>query len=218
MFKNSYICFHILHLMSVNAVIKEDLIQQILQAAKQLFAVHGLSKVTMDDVAKAIGKTRGSIYYYYKSKDEILDAVIDGEIRDVRAAMEKAVNQVTTAEEKISAFFTSKLLLARERRSFFDALESGMDADAISNFNKTRIVYHDSTLKWEGALLTRILKEGIKKDELKHIKKSDMDTLIFILLSTLHGIKREMRMERNLRDIAPTVAQLTRMILHGLKK
>jgi len=59
--------------MSADSTIKEDIIQeQILQAAKQLFSVHGLHKVTMDDVAKAIGKGRSSLYYYYKSKDEYL--------------------------------------------------------------------------------------------------------------------------------------------------
>jgi AcrR family transcriptional regulator len=205
--------------MSVNTPIKEDLIQeQILQAAKQLFAVHGFAKVTMDDVAKAIGKGRSSLYYYYKSKDEIFDAVINIEIKETLAAMEQAVGQAATIEEKINAFFVTRLRVRRERGSFYDAMEAGMDADAMSNFNKTKIVYHDQIMKREGVLLTQILNEGIEKDELKVIGKDDMNTLIFILLSTLHGLKREMRMENNIRKIEPAVDQLTRMIMHGLYK
>lgn len=205
--------------MSVTTSTKEDLMQeQILQAAKRLFAVYGLAKVTMDDVAKAIGKGRSSLYYYYKSKDEIVEAAINMEVKDIRTAMEKAVSEAITTEEKINAFFSTKLKAVRERRSFFDALESGMDADAISNFNKTKIVYHNRTLKWEGALLNQILDEGIQKNELKVIEKSEMDTLIFVLLSTLHGLKREIRMENNVREIEPAISQLTRMIMHGLYK
>jgi len=170
----------------------------------------------MDDVAKAIGKTRGSIYYYYKSKDEIVDAVISIEINEMRTAMEKAVNVAITAENKIGAFFVTKLKVVREKKSFFDALESGMDADAISNFNKTKIIHHDSTLNWEGALLTKILNEGIMKGELKLIEKNEMDTLVFVLLSTLHGLKREMRLENNIRQIEPAIDQLIRMVMHGL--
>lgn len=205
--------------MSDNTSIKEDLIQeQILVAAKQLFALYGLTKVTMDDVAKAIGKGRSSLYYYYKSKDEIVDAVISLQIKEIRAAMNKAVNEATTAKEKISAFFTTKLNVIREKRSFLDALESGMDADAISNFNKTKIMYHTHTLKWEGDLLTQILNEGIKNDELKAIEKGEMDTLIFVLLSTLHGLKREIRMESKVREIEPAIRQFTNMIMHGLCK
>jgi len=203
--------------MSLNTSSKEDLMQeQILKAAKALFSRYGLAKVTMDDVAKAIGKGRSSLYYYYKSKDEIVEAVINIRIKEIRTLIEKAVNESTTAESKINAFFATKLKLIRENSSFFDALESGMDADAISNFNKTKITYHNLTLKWEGNLLHKILNEGIEKTELKAIGKNEMDTLIFILLSTLHGLKREIRMENNVREIEPAVNQFTKMIMHGL--
>lgn len=205
--------------MSVNTPVKEDLIQeQILQAAKQLFTIHGLAKVTMDDVAKAIGKGRSSLYYYYKSKDEIFDAVINIEIDETLAAMEQAVKRATTTEEKIHAFFFTKLMVRREKGSFYNALEAGMDADAMSNFNKTKIVYHDQIVKREGILLAKILNEGIGKDELRVIKEDEMDSLIFVMLSTLHGIKRKMRMENNVRKIEPVMEQLTRMIMHGLHK
>src|ERR1700744_973123 len=90
--------------------IKEDVIQeQILQAAKRLFQVHGLHKITMDDVAKAIGKGRSSLYYYYKSKDEIFNAVMDIEINHMLNAMASAVNLVPTVEQKINAFYITKL-------------------------------------------------------------------------------------------------------------
>src|ERR1700710_1833210 len=108
---------------------KEDLMQQqILAAAKRLFAVHGLAKVTMDDVAKAIGKGRSSLYYYYKSKDEIFDAVIHIEIKEMGAAMKKAIDKAPTIEKKLYALFITKLHMVREKGSFFDALKIGMDA------------------------------------------------------------------------------------------
>jgi hypothetical protein len=97
-------------------------------------------------------------------------------------------------------------------------METGMDADAISNFNKTKIAHHDLIMKREGALLARILNNGITKGELKPIPKSDMDNLIFVLLSSLHGVKREMRIENNTREIEPVIGQLTRIIIHGLRK
>ena len=54
----------------------------------------------MDDVAKAIGKGRSSLYYYYKSKDEIFDAVMQIEIGDLVGAIAIAVNNVETVERK----------------------------------------------------------------------------------------------------------------------
>jgi AcrR family transcriptional regulator len=198
---------------------KEDLMQQqILQAAKQLFGIYGLAKVTMDDVAKAVGKGRSSLYYYYKSKDELLDAVLNGELNQVRSAMQEAVNKADTFEAQIRSFFVTKLKVVREKHPFFYALGSGMDADSISSFQKMKVFHHENTLKWEGTLLTQILNEGIKADVLKAMEQSEMDTLIFILLSTMHGLKQEMRLENDVRTIEPVIDQMTGLILNGLKK
>jgi AcrR family transcriptional regulator len=205
--------------MQANVTIKEALIQeQILQAAKQLFAVHGLAKVTMDDVAKAIGKGRSSLYYYYKSRDEIFDAVVHMEINDTLAAVEKAVDRAATAEGKFNAYCTAKLKVAKEKRSFFNALEAGMDADALTHFNKTKSASRDLIVKRETALLTRIVREGIANGELPPIEKGKMDDLIFVLLGCMLGLKRLMRIERHTRPIEAVAAQFTGLIMHGLRK
>ncbi len=154
--------------MNVTTSIKDDLIQeQILQAAKRLFAVHGLAKVTMDDVAKAIGKGRSSLYYYYKSKDEIFDAVVKIEIREMLDMLEKAVDEVASVEEKIRAFVSAKFRMLREKGSFFNAIKVGMDADTLSDFNHTKLAYHNLIMKMESALFSRILQEGDKERGIK---------------------------------------------------
>jgi AcrR family transcriptional regulator len=199
--------------------IKEDVIeQQILGAAKRLFQVHGLHKVTMDDVAKAIGMGRSSLYYYYKSRDEIFDAVINIDIREMLSAITIAVKKAKTAEQQIHAFFFSKLEVLRERRSFYNTLDMGMDADEISQFNKTKIIHHRLIMKLEGELLNEILTGGIKSGELKQLSKKEKDTLIFVLLSSLHGLKRELSVENNFDQIKPIVQALSHVVIHGLGK
>src|ERR1700744_4222492 len=113
--------------MSAGVSTKEDIMQQqILLAAKRLFQTYGLAKVTMDDVAKAIGKGRSSLYYYYKSKDEIFDAVLKIEIREMLAAMTHAVEQAQGVEQKLHAFFLTKLEVLREKKAFFKMIDAGM--------------------------------------------------------------------------------------------
>jgi len=205
--------------MTATSTIKEDAIQdQILQAAKRLFQVHGLYKVTMDDVAKAIGKGRSSLYYYYKSKDEIFDAVMDVEIRELVAAIAAAVNQVQTVEQKIKAFCIAKLNVLRERRGFYNMLDVGMDADAMSNFNKTKVVHHGLIMQQEGAVLRQILDYGIERGELKAVDERDKKELVFVLLSGVHGIKREMIIDNNFDGVESVVNTFTRVIMNGIKK
>jgi AcrR family transcriptional regulator len=205
--------------MSATNPLKEDVIQyQILQAAKRLFQVHGLHKVTMDDVAKAIGKGRSSLYYYYKSKDEIFDAVMDIEFKEMLNAIAQAINQESTVEQKINAFCVTKLKVLREKRVFYNTLDAGMDADEMSHFNKTKVIHHNLIMKQEGALLSQILTGGIEKGELHAMIQKDLDMLIFVLLSSLHGLKREMVMANNFEEIEPAVNALTHMVMHGLRK
>jgi AcrR family transcriptional regulator len=203
--------------MSASISTKEDLMQQqILSAAKHLFQVYGLAKVTMDDVAKAIGKGRSSLYYYYKSKDEIFDAVVMIEISEMITAMTRAVNQAAGTEQKLRAFFLTKIEVLREKRAFFKMVDVGMDADALSQFQKTKIVHHNLIIRQESTLLNTMFKDGMDKGEVRQMPDSDLKMLILVLLSSLRGLKREMDLEGNTEKIVPAVDIFIRMVMHGL--
>lgn len=191
------------------APIKED---QILKAALELFQQHGISKVTMDDVAKAIGMGRSSLYYYYKSKEEIFDAVMDMEIAEILADTGRAVNEVSSVEEKIRVFCITKINTHLRKKVVYNALEAGMDAEALHAHAKIKQGVHQRYMKQEGALLRQILTEGIARGELRD--SPDLDTLIFVLLTALRGLKKEMVIEWR----ASAVETLANLILNGLKK
>ena len=196
---------------------KEDQVQeQILAAAKRLFQVHGLAKVTMDDVAKAIGKGRSSIYYYYKSKDEIFDAVFAKEINDMITIVQRAVNDATTAEDKIMAFCVSKLQVQQEKQAFFSTLDVGMDADQFSQFSQTKIKHHDQIIKLETGLLEQIFAFGMQHGQIKKMTRPEQKQTIFVLLCGLHGIKREVRLLGNYDQMKPIMKTFTNVIMHGI--
>ena len=54
---------------------KKELRQRILRAAYSEFCKKGYDKTNLDDVAKALGIARGTIYLYFRSKREILNAI-----------------------------------------------------------------------------------------------------------------------------------------------
>lgn len=205
--------------MSATEPIKDDAIQkQILQAAQQLFQAHGLQKVTMDDVAKAIGKGRSSLYYYYKNKEEILDAVMDNEIRENLEEVARAVALKSSAEQKINAFYLTRLKLLEKRKALYSALDVGMDANEMSNFNKAKYIIHKRVLEKEHKMLGQILDYGVETGELRSIDAKDRDDLIFVLLSSLRGLKREMILDDDFSRIEAAVNSLSSLVIHGLKR
>jgi AcrR family transcriptional regulator len=202
--------------MSINTK-DEEIQKQILQAAKQLFQLHGFRRVTIDDIAKAIGKARSSLYYYYKTKEEILDAVIAAEISELMTAIAAAISQARTSEEKIKAFFLTQLHTILEKRGFFNALDEGMDAGELSGYLKTKLAVYQQIRQQEGTLLRRIITEGTRRGELTKLSHKDQEDLVFVLLSSLHGIKREMVIRNDFSNMESSVHILVRSIIHGLK-
>jgi TetR/AcrR family transcriptional regulator, transcriptional repressor for nem operon len=61
----------------------------IVEAADQLFYRQGYEHTSFSDIADAVQISRGNFYYYFKSKDEILDAVIIVRLANTRKMLEQ---------------------------------------------------------------------------------------------------------------------------------
>src|SRR5215475_8320915 len=61
----------------------------IVQAADQLFYRQGYEHTSFSDIADVVQISRGNFYYHFKSKDEILDAVIDARLANTRRVLER---------------------------------------------------------------------------------------------------------------------------------
>ena len=56
---------------------KEEYRKKIIVVSGQIFSRYGFKKTTMEDVARASGKGKSSIYYYFKSKEDIFKNVLE---------------------------------------------------------------------------------------------------------------------------------------------
>jgi len=79
--------------------------ERVLVAAAQIFNEKGYSGTTMRDVGRAVGLQAASLYYHYRSKDELIEAVLDKGVDDVAASVRaavKAVPETASHKERIS--------------------------------------------------------------------------------------------------------------------
>jgi AcrR family transcriptional regulator len=61
--------------------------EEIVEAADGLFYRHGYDHTSFADIAAAVRISRGNFYYHFKTKDEILDAVIERRLGDTRGML-----------------------------------------------------------------------------------------------------------------------------------
>jgi AcrR family transcriptional regulator len=61
--------------------------QRLIAAASQLLHQQGVEKTTLADIAQAADVPVGNVYYYFKTKDDIIAAVIEAHVEQARAAL-----------------------------------------------------------------------------------------------------------------------------------
>lgn len=198
---------------------KEDLLQkQIIKAAQQLYQTHGIAKVTMDDVAREIGKSRSSLYYYYKNKEEILAAAIDTETAEVVKELNRAVDRANTLEEKIKVYFITRLKISQKRGVLHDLIDSSKSVGEVSEYIREKHKKHVQFRQIEIPLLKNILNFGIEKGEIRAIDQKEQEALIFVLLSAIQGFKKELIIKNNFNTITPGIDMLIHLTMQGFKK
>lgn len=77
---------------------------QIVEAADRLFYEQGFEATAFADIATAIGLSRGNFYYHFKTKSEILDAVIALRLDRTRALLAGWQDEAETPRERILSF------------------------------------------------------------------------------------------------------------------
>nr|WP_068890579.1 TetR/AcrR family transcriptional regulator [Pedobacter panaciterrae] len=196
---------------------QDILSRQILETASQLYLKYGYKKVTMDDISKAIGKSRSSIYYYYKNRDEVFQAVMGTLVVEIINEIETAMEGVSSIHDKIQMFCLTKIKSSEDRKSFFTAVEAGMNAQEKSQHSKFMGILHQRLMTAETALIKKVISENIENKKIPSVKQETQETVVFILLSSIRGIKREMALKNDFSNVKHTVNTLTSMIVNWLK-
>ncbi|MEZ2132906.1 MULTISPECIES: TetR/AcrR family transcriptional regulator [unclassified Sinorhizobium] len=78
--------------------------EEIVGVADDLFYRRGYEHTSFADIAEIVKISRGNFYHHFKTKDDILDAVIQKRLADRQAMLDRWEMEGKTAEERISRF------------------------------------------------------------------------------------------------------------------
>ncbi len=117
--------------------------EQILQKAKILFTLHGYNAVSIQDIAKECGISKGNLTYYFKKKEQILEALLDA------PADEKYFVPAQNPEELHAIFLHQKEIIESNAYYFWHHAQMGQISEKIreqqEKINKEiRMLYQES--------------------------------------------------------------------------
>ncbi len=141
---------------------KERRHSEIVDAAERVFAVKGLDRATMADVADEARLSRGLVYFYFKDKDDLYLALTIRAFEQLRASFESAVIDQPNGLAKIVAIGRAYVTFHHEQPLYFQAMA---DIEAREVDMESAPTENAATCMTEGAcilaFMAHIIAEGI---------------------------------------------------------
>lgn len=133
---------------------------RILKAAARVFSKKGFFKSTVAEIAKEAGVADGTIYLYFKNKDDILISLFEDEMANVIRDMKQELSALTTAEEKIRKFIEKHLALIEENRELAEVIQI-----ELRQSHKFMKEYSGTKFRDYVNIISAIINEGQKNGE-----------------------------------------------------
>ena len=163
--------------------VKDD----IMNVAERLFCRFGFNKISMDRIAKESKHAKGSVYYHFSSKINLMNSILESELEKIRTDLLAIINDSNLSEpEKIKRYALVRMESMNNRYSYHNVLknrvlESG-DKQLMECFSKV----HDALVTWEKEQLTAIIVSGKNKGVFRpEIDASKYVNSLIMMLSSL---------------------------------
>ncbi|HRW63589.1 MAG TPA: TetR/AcrR family transcriptional regulator, partial [Bacteroidales bacterium] len=199
-------------------MIKEHIIKKqksiqhkIVHTASQVFSRFGFKKATMEDIANAVGMGKSSIYYYFKSKEEIFEAVVKKEAYELSLELEKKVIQVKdNPKDKIRNYVLIRMKYLKEMVNYYEALKS----DYLGNLAFTERIRKKYD-KEEQQIIRSILEEGVAQG-IFSITNTKFASIA--LVTFLKGLETTMLIDQelSLNDLEKNLDEILQIIFYGM--
>jgi len=196
----------------------EILREKILAGADKLFRKYGLNKTTMEEIAKEAGKGKSTLYYYFKSKEEIFDAIIQSEKNKFYADIQEAVSKAATARDKLNTFLTFRFERLKELTNLYNVIiQEAVDAFGTDAGDLTACYRKQCDMK-ESNIIKSILQYGVVTGEFRVFTESEMDMMSFIFMSAQHGMELDLIIYDRLDEMLSKMQFFQEIIFSGIRK
>lgn len=188
--------------------------KQILDTAIKIFAIKGFEKTRMDDIVAESGLSKGTIYWYYHSKDELIFDLLHQIIGEIPAFDPAAVRKAGSIFNQLTHLVEG---LMTRTQDYLQKLPVLLEFYTLAT-RKTE--YRDYFKKYFGeynALVTELIRAGIQTGEFTP-EEQQAEKLATTLIALLEGLVVLFLLNPELFDLAEQSVFSLRQILEGIRR
>jgi len=189
--------------------------EEIVDAFIKVSTRKGLDNTTMQDVAKTVGISVGTIYLDFKNKDELIDAFIRRIFEQMDLYIERILSQSASVEKKLHDLLVGEVAFAseqmRQNRSLFDFFHNNVVKHIRKNIKEDRIEFEEKRIN----LVKQVLDQGIREGSFMIEDPAETARLFFLAFGILHG---PMVLEREHEEVVRDAEAMFAFLLKSIKK
>jgi len=189
---------------------KEAFRRKIIISAGQIFSRYGFKKTTMDEIAKALKMGKSSVYYYFKSKEEIFEAVVLYEANILRNELTTAIKSAESPVDKMKRYVYVRMKSFEKLSNYYNAIFD-KNLDHFDFIEKIRAKYDLEEL----AILRLILYHGARK---KVFNVTDSEYTALAVQTTMKGLEVPLFWKKRELNIEERLEAILEVLFHGILK
>ncbi len=189
---------------------KDEKREKIITAAGKVFGQHGFKEARMEKVAEEAGMGKSSLYYYFISKEELFEAVVEREAEHLKSAIINATKDVTDPYKRMKIYVTARMKAFNEAINLYTAVKTNY-LDHLPFIDKVRSKYDKEEMK----MVENILKEGVRNNRFKLV---NIELATIAIVTAIKGLEYTMVIRDGSSKLEQQVEQLLMFLFYGIVK
>jgi len=157
--------------------------EKIFNAAIKVFYEYGFYKATIDDIVKASGIGKGSVYRYFENKEDLLEQILTSQYEKILFSVNQILLENNDPLIQIEKMIRYWIQFIQDNRIIYIVIQR----ESIYKSNGERVIFYDYFISLLPMLKDRI-KEVYKK---KKIKITDFYTVFYGILGFIDGVVKK---------------------------
>ena len=138
---------------------------EIVQAAYQVFSEKGFAAARLDDIAARAGVSKGALYLYFETKQDIFEAVVKDAVAPNLGAIESLTEAFPGTFEQLIRLMIPRVALLAEASNMGKVVK--MVIGESGNFPEIARIWHDDVVARGIGLLTQVIKRAQDRGEIR---------------------------------------------------
>jgi AcrR family transcriptional regulator len=189
---------------------KDEKRERIITAAGKVFGRHGFKETRMEKVADEAGMGKSSLYYYFLSKEELFEAVVEREAEYLKNEIIQATRDISDPYKRMKLYVIARMKAFRKSINLYTAVKTNY-LDHLPFIEKVRAKYDKEEMK----MVENILKDGVKANRFKLVN-TELATIAIV--TAIKGLEYTIVIRESPIQMEQQVEQLLMFLFYGIVK